>query len=316
MAARKKTGARAYLTYLLVRLLIFIIRFTPWSLCRLSATIIGRLGSIFDKRHRQLALEAVARSLPEKTPAEQLAIVRGCYRHLCLAAFEIAKIANMSREAVARIWVPDQRSQKTLDTFEENNEAVIFVAGHVGLWEMYGIGHTARGGRLATLARPQDNLYLEDLVKSIRQRFGQKMLGKLGALRGALHALREGTSIGMVLDQNAGKLGVFVPLFGRLASTMPTAAQIALHYGVKIVFVHSWRDEKAGLHRMQVGDIIETEKWTGPRDQSYDQEMLRITADYTRQIEAAVRKHPKQWFWLHRRWKTRPPEESQNPNSK
>ncbi len=316
MATPKKTGPGPYCIYLLVRLLIFIFRFMPWSLCRLSATIIGRLGSIFDKRHRQLAMEAVARSFPEKTPAQQLAIVRGCYRHLCLAALEIAKISNMSRETVARIWVPDERSQKILDTFEKNNEAVIFVAGHIGLWEMYGIGHTARGGRLATLARPQDNLYLEKIIKGIRERFGQKILGKLGALRGALHALREGTSIGMVLDQNAGKLGVFVPLFGRLASTMPTAAQIALHFGVKIVFVSSWRDEKAGLHRMQIGDIIETEKWTGPRDQSYDQEVLRITADYTRQIEAAVREHPEQWFWLHRRWKTRPPQESPNPSSK
>jgi Kdo2-lipid IVA lauroyltransferase/acyltransferase len=126
----------------------------------------------------------------------------------------------------------------------------------------------------------------------------------------ALHALKEGTPVAMLLDQNAGKHGVFVPLFGRPASTLPTAAEIALRTGSPIVCVTSWRDEAAGVHRLRLGRIIRAERWAGPRDERYDAEVRRITAEYTRNIEDAVRERPEQWLWLHRRWKTRPPGET------
>jgi KDO2-lipid IV(A) lauroyltransferase len=193
---------------------------------------------------------------------------------------------------------------------------VVFVTGHVGLWEMCGLGYTAHGYRLYSIARPLDNERINSLVDGVRERFGQRILAKRGALVAALRALREGISVGMLLDQDAGKHGVFVPLFGRPASTLPTAAEIALRSGARLVCSATWRDESAGVHRLRLGRIITVSRWKGPRDEHYDAEVRRITAEYTAEIEAAVREHPEQWLWLHRRWKTRSREEGQGEPSR
>lgn len=309
MAAKKRTGPAARLGCLGVRLLLLFVRVMPWCVSRAAGAALGRLGYLLDGRHRRIALEAVKRSFPEKSAAEGRAIVRGCYRHLCLAAMEFARLASLPREKVAALWAMTDEQVRFFEEIREKKQAVIFVTGHVGLWELCGLGCTARGFPLVSIARPLDNDYINTLVDGVRERFGQKILAKKGALRAALRALKAGTPVGMLLDQNAGRQGVFVPLFGRAASTLPTAAQMALRSGAKIVCSSAWRDEAAGVHRLRLGKVIEPGKWRGPRDERYKEEVRRITAEYTGEIENAVREHPEQWLWLHRRWKTRPPEE-------
>ncbi len=306
MAAKKRTGPVAYLGCLGVRLLILFVRVMPWCVSRAVGALVGSLSHRLDARHRHLALDAVSRAFPEKSAAEHRAIVRGCYQHLCMVAMDFARMATLSREKVAALWAITEDQFRLFEGFQERKEAVIFVTGHVGLWEMCGLGATAQGFSLVSIARPLDNDYINTLVDGIRERFGQRILAKKGALRAALRALKDGKSVGMLLDQNAGKHGVFVPLFGRLASTLPTAAEMALRAGVKIACVAAWRDAAAGVHRLRLGKIIEPGKWKGPRDDRYKEEVRRITAEYTSEIENAVREHPEQWLWLHRRWKTRP----------
>ena len=309
MSARKRTGPVSYLGCLAARALLVFARLAPWGLSRAVAVVLGRLAYLLDGRHRRLALEAVSRSFPEMSAARHRAVVRGCYRHLCLAAMEFARLAALLRGKVAALWALTGDQTRLFEDLREEKAGVIFVTGHVGLWEMCGLGYTAHGYPLFSIARPLDNDYINTLVDGVRERFGQKILAKKGALRAALRALKEGISVGMLLDQDAGRHGVFVPLFGREASTLPTAAQMALRSGAKIVCTATWRDEAAGVHRLRIGKTIEPGKWTGPRDERYKEEVKRITAEYTREIEKAVREHPEQWLWLHRRWKTRPPGE-------
>jgi len=312
LAAKKQTGALAYLACLAARVFILGVRVVPWRLCRATAGVIGRIAYALDGRHRRMALEAVARSFPGKTAEEHLRIVHGCYRHLCLMVLDFARLATLSRERVAAAWALSDEQQEFFEDLQERGEGAIFVTGHVGLWEMCGLGSTARGFPLHSIGRPLDNDYLNALVNRIRGRFGQKVLAKRGALRSALRALKNGESVGMLLDQNAGKHGLFVPLFGRLASTLPTGAELALRSGARIACATTWRDEERGVHRLRLEKVIDPGKWEGPRDERYRAEVKRITAEYTREIENAVREHPEQWLWLHRRWKTRPPEEQQD----
>jgi KDO2-lipid IV(A) lauroyltransferase len=314
VSARRKTGLTARLGCLAVRALILCSRLTPLCLMRAAAGLLGRLGYLLDGRHRRTALEAVARAFPEKNAAEHRAVVRGCYRHLCLAALEFARLAWLPRERVAELWALTDEQVRFFEDVADRKDAVIFITGHVGLWEMCGLGSTARGFPLYSIARPLDNPGINEIVNRVRERFGQRILAKRGALRAALRALKEGISVGMLLDQDAGRRGVFVPLFGRPASTLPTAAEIALRSGARLICASAWRDEAAGVHRLRIGRIIEPGKWEGPRDERYRAEVERITAEYTLEIENAVREHPEQWLWLHRRWKTRPPEE-QTPST-
>ena len=120
----------------------------------------------------------------------------------------------------------------------------------------------------------------------------------------ALRYLKRGGNVGILLDQDAGQQGVFVPFFGRLASTLPTAADISLRTGAPIWCGTSWRDEH-GLHHLVMRGPVEIER-TGDRKR----DTLALTTACNAALEERIREHPEQWLWVHRRWKTRPPEES------
>jgi Kdo2-lipid IVA lauroyltransferase/acyltransferase len=309
MSTHKGGGLLGALGYWAVRALLLAARVLPWRLLRAIGIMAGRLGYLLDARHRAIALESVQRSFPEESSAQHRAVVRGCYRHIGLSAVEFARLAAVPREEIRRLWPLTDEQIRLLTELNAERPAPIFVTGHVGLWEMCGLAYSAQGWRVDSIARPLDNPRINALVDSARERFGQRILAKRGALVAALHALKQGTPVAMLLDQNAGEHGVFVPLFGRLASTLPTAAEIAMRTGSPIVCVTCWRDEANGVHRIRLGRVIRTGQWDGPRDERYRAEVLRITAEYTLNIEDAVREHPEQWLWLHRRWKTRPPQE-------
>ena len=127
------------------------------------------------------------------------------------------------------------------------------------------------------------------------------LIDKRAALRPVLRALGRGAMVGILLDQNAARReGVFVPFFGRPASTSKSIAVLALRTGTPIVpaFI---RREDAGTHRVVVGPPL-------PLSPSGDVEaaIVALTARCTEAIEAAIRTTPEQWLWMHDRWRTHP----------
>jgi KDO2-lipid IV(A) lauroyltransferase len=113
-------------------------------------------------------------------------------------------------------------------------------------------------------------------------------------------ALARGGCVGILLDQDAGRDGVFVPYFGHPASTSRSLAVLALKTGAPVVpaFIQRLAD---GGHRVTLEAMVPLAR-TG--DRSHD--VAAATAAFTAVIERHVRARPEQWFWVHRRWKTRP----------
>jgi KDO2-lipid IV(A) lauroyltransferase len=132
---------------------------------------------------------------------------------------------------------------------------------------------------------------------------GMTVLHRDVAVRGSLRALRGNELVAILLDQNAGDDGVFVPFFGHLASTAPGAAAFALKTGAAVLPAFGWRNPD-DTHTTVVRPALPVVN-TGDRDR----DILANTARYTEEIEKHIRVHPEQWFWLHKRWKARPPEE-------
>ena len=127
------------------------------------------------------------------------------------------------------------------------------------------------------------------------------MIPKRRAVRETMKALGRGAAVAILIDQDAREDGVFVPFFGRLASTTPTLALLALRTGAPIVPVFA-RVEADGTITVHVEPAVEVEP-TGDRDA----DVLRVTAACTAEVERWVRRDPEQWLWMHRRWKTPPP---------
>jgi len=120
-------------------------------------------------------------------------------------------------------------------------------------------------------------------------------------VRGAVRRLRSGGAIAMLADQDARRDGVFVPFFGRPASTAAGPAWLSLATGAPIVFCTITREADGRF-------VLRFQPPLVPLGDAADAAAVRVlTARHTALLEAVVRERPEQWFWLHKRWKTAQP---------
>ncbi len=114
--------------------------------------------------------------------------------------------------------------------------------------------------------------------------------------------LKRGDAVGILIDQNTFReAGVFAPFFGIPACTTTGLATIALRTGAAIVpGVLIW-DEHLRKHRLRFEPPVALVQ-TGNKQE----DILTNTTRCNQVLEELVRKHPDQWLWVHRRWKTRP----------
>jgi KDO2-lipid IV(A) lauroyltransferase len=176
----------------------------------------------------------------------------------------------------------------------------VFVTGHLGSWEITGMLLARRlGGKGAALARAVDNPYVEALLSRLRPP-GQ-VIEKRGGAGQALARLEAGESVMLLLDENGGWRGPFVPFLGRLASTRKTAALLAVRTGAPLVLGAAVRRPGPApfLYRLAVIEPGPSREISTPR-------LHDLTAQLVRTYESWVREDPPQWRWLHWRWKTRP----------
>ena len=116
--------------------------------------------------------------------------------------------------------------------------------------------------------------------------------------------------VGFVLDQNmTADEGIFVDFFGMPACTMSGLAVLAERSGATVLPVCCYRDTNDWNHHMRFGAPIELE--SGAQDRNAN--ARTNTARFTLELERMIQERPAQWIWMHKRWKTRPPDEAEAP---
>ena len=179
---------------------------------------------------------------------------------------------------------------------------IVAVTAHYGNFEMFGAAIARKGYPLSVIARDADDQGTTEFVNSIREKMGYRVFPRKNAARKALAVLRKNGVLGVLPDQNDTD-GIFVPFFGRLAATATGPAFMALHTGAALLpaFIHRAPNNK---HVVRIFPPIE---FTPAGDNEAD--IRELTARINKSLEIVIREHPEQWFWLHNRWKTRPPAE-------
>jgi KDO2-lipid IV(A) lauroyltransferase len=221
------------------------------------------------------------------------------YEHLGLLVIEFARMWNPIRSDFAD-WIASDGIDRFKDILA-TGRGLIGITGHLGCWELAGHCIAANAVPTHALYRPLKNPYLDRHLRALRGQSGMLVYEKRDALRTTIRVLRASEAVGLLMDQDGSGLGVFVPFFGELASTLPTAARIARRTGSAIVPVTCYRDRSRAFHRLRIGPEVEQAD-TG--DAELD--VLITTRNCNRALEDAILEHPAQWLWRHRRWNTRP----------
>ena len=179
----------------------------------------------------------------------------------------------------------------------------LLLTGHLGNWEVHGVAHGLLFGAIDVVARPIEEPALDTRLVAFRTSFGNGVVYKRHALARLMRSLRAGRAVAMLIDQNVKEGdGIFVDFLGRKAATTTVAAALAIKTGCALL---PSRTVLAGGRYRIVYEAPVFADPAAPRSA----ETERLTRALSARIEAWVREAPEQWLWIHKRWKTRPPEE-------
>ena len=300
MAEKKRSPTADYLVYLAVRILVCIIQALPFDAGRQFARFLAWVVYKIDKRHRLVAIDNLRKAFPGRyTDGEIDAIVRNVYRHFCTILIEILHLPRRYHLHNYKEHITLRDPMRMVDLLL-SGRPVLFVTGHFGNWEMAGYALGLFGFRSHAIARPLDNPYLDEFLRSFRERTGQKLLAKHGDFEQIEKILAGGGLLATLADQDAGPRGLFVDFFGRPASTHKAVALLALEHKVPMIVVGAPKID--GKYQLWPIDIIL------PEDYEKSSDAVRaITQRFTTGLESLVRETPEQYFWVHRRWKHEPP---------
>jgi KDO2-lipid IV(A) lauroyltransferase len=262
-------------------------------------TALGRAAYRILPGRRRVALDNLTLVYGDAlSPADRAALARRCFEHLGMTAVECCRLFfGPAERLLGRVR---GRGMEHIGAALAKGRGIFFLTGHFGNWELLAATHGLAGFGLSVVVRPLDNPYLDAVIARARERSGLRAISKREAVQGVRAALAEGQCIGILLDQDAGRDGIFVPFLGHAASTSRALAILALKTRAPVLpaFIRRLPD---GGHEL----VLEPEiplVITG----DLDHDILVNTARYTEAIERQVRDHPEQWFWVHRRWKSRP----------
>jgi len=261
---------------------------------------LGRLVYAADRRHRQVALDNLAMALPELPERQRRAIARGSFANLGRLLVEVL-MHSRDREAV--LAGTEIEGWEHVEAYAAAGTGYFVMSGHFGNWERVAFVQAARGRPLVMVTRPLDNPHLERLLADLRGATGNRVVHKRSAIRETVKAIKDGNPVAFVIDQDFPEAEPhFVPFFGTLASTTPALGGIVSRLGTPVLPVFAF-PRPDGTYRVVYGPPLSAAECGGGADPA------AITAAATRRIEEAIRECPEAWFWMHDRWRTRPPDE-------
>ena len=275
-----------------------------WLVARLPIALqfrlgraIGAAGHRFAKARRHIAETNVRLCFPELDAAARDQLVRRIFESSGIGAVETA-IA----------WFGDLRRYRErtsieglelLTSAQQRGRGVLLVGAHFATLDLAG-AVLSLATDLDVIYRYNKNPVIERVMRRGRQRRFRGVIER-GDPRGVLTRLKEGHTVWYAADQDYGrKVSVFAPFFGVPAATITATARFARFNASPVIFISHFRDPYSktwSLHLREVdGDYP-----TG--DDARDARRINAV------IEQEIRRHPDQYLWLHRRFKTRPPGE-------
>ena len=291
---------REALEYAFARSLLTLMGALPRGVARSAGAGLGAVAWRVLPRLRRTGLRNLELAYPQMPAGERARILRGLYRHLGWQLGEFCQMPRCSRQNAPSLFRYEGLEHYL--SAKRRGRGVLIVTGHLGAWELSSFLHSLMGHPMTMVIRRLDNARVDRMVNDIRCLHGNRVVHKDDFARGLLVAMRQGDTVGILMDTNmTPPQGVFVPFFGVPACTASGLARVALRTGAAVLpgfLVWEASEQKYVLH---FGEEIPLAA-TGDDER----DVTESTARFTAKIEEFVRRYPDQWLWVHRRWKTRP----------
>nr|WP_242464542.1 lysophospholipid acyltransferase family protein [Halorhodospira abdelmalekii] len=289
-------------TWLLLAVLRLSVLLLPRRGRSALGTALGAVGWHLAREPRATTLRNLELCYPQLTPRERTALARETFRHLGLGVFEIATAWWATEQEIASLYeiIGREHLQAAQVAAQEEGRGVLLLSAHM-------IGLEISGAMLnqlidfKALYREDRNPLIATVVRRARRR---RIAGVISNrdMRAMLRALNHGETIWYAPDQNISprRGGLFAPFFGIAAATTPAGARLAERTGCLVLPYYPKRLPD-GRYQLIFEPPLEPFPAAG-------EDLEAATARVNALIEHWVRAQPEQYFWAHKRFKSRPPE--------
>ncbi|MDR2125156.1 MAG: lysophospholipid acyltransferase family protein [Desulfovibrio sp.] len=285
--------------YALLKLLTRLLSRLPWPALRSAARFAAFFFWHLAPDRRREAVQAVRKHL-KVSHEKAVRIARRSFQENFLSFLEILHAGRFfTAQSVRVIHHPEVK-----ELLEQETQPIIIITAHLGSWElMPGLAADILPHRKGmVVVRSRRNPALNRIMAELRGARGMEAVDHRRASAVVLPGLRQGGVAAFLADHNAGrKEAVFLPFLEDTAAVNMGPAGMALRTKAAIYPVFLLRDGRGG-HILHFFPPLHTENLEGSI-----RERIRATAAfYTDAVADMVRMYPEQWFWMHKRWKTRP----------
>jgi len=269
--------------------------------------LVGYLVWILAPSRRRISLQGLSIAFDEQCSREdRIGIARSAASNFVKARFEFLKLACAAPSEL--------RKRTTVEGMEHLVEAVSRQQGvllftvHLGCWDLIGERLVAEGFPITVVSRPRGNPLVEELWKTVECQTGVEVLSKFKSMWAIMRSLRRGRVVGILPDQHAGRVGVFVKLFGRPTSMHPVVSLVALRTGAPVIPCMAPRGPDGRVHIRFFPPLSLVRSDDPRRDVRENTELMART------FESFIREYPDQYLWMHYRWRKGDLEQSRKLN--
>jgi len=274
-----------------------------WLLARLPLStqfylgrVLGRLTCRLSLSRRHITRTNIDLCFPELTLQQKQQLVRSVFTSTGIGLVEtaIAWFGSIDRNRVTI------EGLEHLHRAQQQKRGVILVGAHFSTLDIAG-AMLAGEIDLDVIYRRNKNPVMEYCMRNGRQQHYNGVIERSDT-RQILKRLRQGAIIWYAADQDYGrKHSVFAPFFGQQAATISATGRFARLNDSPVLFMSHFRDPETKTWNI----CIQPQLQDFPSgDESIDARRINTI------IETEIRRHPDQYLWLHRRFKTRPPGDS------
>ncbi len=274
--------------------LLWVIAWLPPRLRLWLGSILGTAGYYALRRRRRIPEVNIGLCFPDLSDEEKHRLVKKSFRSNGIGYLEAATVWFRSPEIFrSRTHV---HGFENLEAALRRGKGVILLGGHYSTLDLGGALYSLFA-EADVMQRDHENPLFNAIMTRSRQRFYGSVLSR-DNLRGLIRSLKANRVVWYATDQDYGRrVSVFAPFFGIPAATLTSTARIAAKTGAAVVPFSHFRD-KDGLHYDIYFEPALDDYPSGDE-----------VADATRTnlcIERAIRRHPDQYLWMHRRFKSEP----------
>jgi len=290
------------LEYFLVISIILLLKIVPFSWGHSITKIFSFLiRKVFNYRIKTVR-DNLEMAFPEKSIHERENLLSDVYYNFAALWLEFLQNWRVDKQYIDKYF--KIHNWEVLESALSENKGLILYTGHLGNIEWLGQCMSLKFPGIYAVSQRVHNKYVNDLVEKSRSQHGAKLIPPKGAIKKGLTLLKNNEIMAIAGDQDARHKGIFVNFFGIPSSTAIGTAIFHIETGAPIVHAALIR-KKWGYFELFFERLTDSKKLVRT-----DQNIFYITQLHTNVLEKWVKKYPGQYFWTHRRWKTKPDEEA------